>query len=625
MENHPWSHGLAWKVRQLALVGWDVSAWVIALSIAATLRVENVIEVNFSGLAEASAVALVAQVLVATIVSHSYQGRYCIGTVEDAISVSRAVPLVGLIVFSANLVLQPALPRSVPLIAIPLALLLHVGARLAVRRSWERKSRPDYGCARRVIVFGAGTDGQQLVRAMLSDPTGSYLPVAILDDNPCVQRLRVCGVQVRGTCADTERVVAATRAELLVIADRHADSERVRRIAMVAMDAGLRVKVLPPLAELLRPWVAITDLRDLDITDFLGRRPVEIDVSQSASYLSNRRVLVTGAGGSIGSELCRQIHRFGPSELLMLDHDESALHAVQLSLYGHALLDSPDVILADIRDSTAIADIFATRRPDVVFHAAALKHLPMLEQYPDEAWKTNVVGTQNVLAAARLARVDRFVNISTDKAANPTSVLGLSKRVGERLVAHTALEGAGAFLSVRFGNVLGSRGSVLTTFAEQLSAGVPITVTDPEVTRFFMTIPEAVQLVVYAAAVGRPGEVLVLDMGKPVRIADVARQLMALAGRSVEIVYTGLREGEKLHEELFGADEVNRRPIHPLIAHVNVPSADPEYTTERGAAVGAAAAMRELGGAATIPSERVGQPVVDMTTGRDSGVRWQPV
>lgn len=624
IENHPVSHGLVWKLRRLALVGWDVSAWAIALYIAAILRFENVSEAGFPGVAEANAIALVTQVLVGTMVSHGYQGRYCIGTVEDAISVSRAVLLVGLIVFSANLMIQPASPRSVPLIAIPLALLLHVGARLAVRRRREHKSRPDYGCARRVIVFGAGTDGQQLVRAMLSDPEGTCLPVAILDDDPGVQSRRVCGVQVRGTSADTVRVVAATRAELLVIADRQVESEYVRRIARVATDAGLGVKVLPPLAELLRPWV-VADLRDLDITDFLGRRPVEIDVSQSGNYLSNRRVLVTGAGGSIGSELCRQIHRFGPSELLMLDHDESALHGVQLSLYGHALLDSPDVILADIRDSAAIADIFATRHPDVVFHAAALKHLPMLEQYPDEAWKTNVVGTQNVLAAARLARVDRFVNISTDKAANPTSVLGLSKRVGERLVAHAALEGAGAFLSVRFGNVLGSRGSVLTTFAEQLAAGVPITVTDPEVTRFFMTIPEAVQLVVYAAAIGRPGEVLVLDMGKPVRIADVARQLMTLAGRSVEIVYTGLREGEKLHEELFGAGEVDRRPIHPLISHVDVPSANPEYMAERGAAVGAEAAMRELGVAATIPSERVGRSAADMTAGRDSVVRWQPV
>jgi FlaA1/EpsC-like NDP-sugar epimerase len=602
VEKHSVAPGLAWKIRRLALMGWDVGAWAIALYVAAVLRYENVSEIDLAALAGAVAVALAAQVLVGTVVAHGYQGRHCIGTVEDAISVSRSALLVVPVIFVANLVLSPGLPRSVPLIAAPLALLLHFGARLAVRLSRERRSRPDRDSSRRVIVFGAGTDGQQLVRAMLSDPKGGYLPVAILDNDPDVRGRRVCGVPVQGTCADMVGVMATTRAELLVIADRKANSESVRRTSGVARDAGLGVKILPPLAEQLRPWMGVTDLRDLDITDFLGRRPVEIDVSQSASYLSNRRVLVTGAGGSIGSELCRQVHRFAPSELMMLDRDESALHAVQLSLYGHALLDSPDVILADIRDSATMTDIFLTRRPDVVFHAAALKHLPMLEQYPEEAWKTNVLGTQNVLDAARLTQVDRFVNVSTDKAANPISVLGLSKRVGERLIAHAATGATGTFLSVRFGNVLGSRGSVLTTFAEQLSAGIPITVTDPEVTRFFMTIPEAVQLVIYAAAIGRPGEVLVLDMGNPVRITDVAHHLMALAGSSVEIVYTGLRDGEKLHEELFGTDEIDRRPIHPLISHVEVPGVDPEYLAGLGATLGPAAAMQDVGG----------------------GVRWQP-
>jgi FlaA1/EpsC-like NDP-sugar epimerase len=587
---------LGGKLCRLALVGWDGGGWAIALYVAALLRFEYPAEISFSSLVPAWVIALVAQVLVGRFVTHSYGGRHGAGTVDDAISVSATALLVGLASFAANLAFQPGLPRSVPLIACPLAVLLHAGSRIAVRLNRERRSRPDRDSTQRVIVVGAGADGQRLVRTMLSDPKGCYLPVAILDDDPQVKSLRVSGVQVRGTCADTVRVAEATGADLLVIADRSADSDSVRRIAAVARDAGIGVKVLPPLPELLRPWIGIADLRDLDINDFLGRRPVKIDVSQCASYLTNRRVLITGAGGSIGSELCRQVHRFGPSELLMLDRDESALHGVQLSLYGRALLDSPDVILADVRDASAMTEIFLARRPDVVFHAAALKHLPMLEQYPDEAWKTNVVGTQNVLTAARLAKVDRFVNISTDKAANPVSVLGLSKRVGERLTAYAALEHAGTYLSVRFGNVLGSRGSVLTTFAEQLSNGVPITVTHPDVTRFFMTIPEAVQLVVYAAAIGNPGEVLVLDMGNPVRIADVATQLMTLAGKSVDIVYTGLRAGEKLHEELFGAEEIDRRPIHPMISHVDVPAIHPELLTESRSAVGASAAMWDIGG-----------------------------
>jgi len=294
-----------------------------------------------------------------------------------------------------------------------------------------------------------------------------------------------------------------------------------------------------------------------------------------ASYLTGKRVLVTGAGGSIGSELCRQIHRFAPSRLIMLDRDESALHAVQLSIHGRTMLDSPDLVLADIRDSQLLLRIFEQCQPEVVFHAAALKHLPMLEQYPGEAVKTNVWGTLSVLEAAKTTGVERFVNISTDKAANPISVLGYTKRLAEGLTAATASEVDGTYLSVRFGNVLGSRGSVLTTFAAQIAAGGPLTVTDPQVTRYFMTVQEAVQLVIQAAAIGGDGEVLVLDMGEPVRIADVAKQLIDISGVDADVTYTGLTDGEKLHEELFGEGESDERRVHPLVSHVAAPAFDP--------------------------------------------------
>jgi len=256
---------------------------------------------------------------------------------------------------------------------------------------------------------------------------------------------------------------------------------------------------------------------------------------------------------------------------MLLDRDESALHAVQLSLHGRALLDTDEVILADIRDTSALQRIFIERRPEVVFHAAALKHLPMLEQYPSEALKTNVHGTLNVLEAAAAAGVTHFVNISTDKAADPTSILGLSKRVAERLTADVARRAdTGTYLSVRFGNVLGSRGSVLTAFAAQIAAGGPVTVTHPEVTRYFMTVEEAVELVIQAAAIGSDGEALILDMGKPVRIVEVAEQLIAQSGQDIEIVFTGLREGEKMHEVLLGGRESDDRPKHPLVSHVDV-------------------------------------------------------
>ena len=258
----------------------------------------------------------------------------------------------------------------------------------------------------------------------------------------------------------------------------------------------------------------------------------------------------------------------------MLDRDESALHAVQLSIEQRALLDSPNVVLADIRDGGRIREIFAERRPHVVFHAAALKHLPMLEQYPAEALKTNIWGTLTVLEAAQSVGVERFVNISTDKAANPISVLGYSKRIAEGLTASIAAEADGTYLSVRFGNVLGSRGSVLTSFAAQIAAGGPVTVTHPDVTRYFMTVDEAVQLVIQAGVSGAGGEALVLDMGKPVKIDDVARHLIEVAGQEIDIEYTGLRGGEKMHEDLFSDGEPDNRPVHPLLSHVCVPPID---------------------------------------------------
>ena len=303
----------------------------------------------------------------------------------------------------------------------------------------------------------------------------------------------------------------------------------------------------------------------------MGRHEIDTDIDAIAGYLTGKRVLVTGAGGSIGSELCRQISRFAPAELVMLDRDESALHGVQLAIEGRAMLDSRNLVVADIRDEARLRQVFDEHEPEVVFHAAALKHLPLLEMHPREAFKTNVLGTETMLDVSTDARVSRFVNISTDKAADPVSVLGYTKRIAERLTSAATWRTSGTYLSVRFGNVLGSRGSVLTAFRAQVEAGGPITVTHPDVTRYFMTVEEAVQLVIQAGAVGRDGEALVLDMGEPVRIDDVARRLAAQAPRPIEIVYTGLRPGEKLHEVLFGADERGESPGHPRIAHVCVP------------------------------------------------------
>jgi dTDP-glucose 4,6-dehydratase len=337
--------------------------------------------------------------------------------------------------------------------------------------------------------------------------------------------------------------------------------------------------------------VGVNDIRPVSESDLLGRRPADIDADSIAGYITGKRVLVTGAGGSIGSELCRQLARFEPAALLKLDRDESGLHGVQLSIHGRALLDGDDLLLADIRDRERIFEVFEQSQPDVVFHAAALKHLPLLEAAPQEGWKTNVVGTQNILDAAEHIGVTHFVNVSTDKAANPTSVLGYTKRLTERLTAQKGVEAPGTYVSVRFGNVLGSRGSVLPAFREQAQRGGPITVTHPDITRYFMLVEEAALLVVNAGAIGRDGEILVLDMGEPIKIVDVAQRFADQHHPPLEIVFTGLRPGEKLHEDLVAVDEHGECPFHSMITHIR---AEPIAVAEMTDATVTTELIREL-------------------------------
>ncbi|MFN8168736.1 MAG: nucleoside-diphosphate sugar epimerase/dehydratase, partial [Candidatus Nanopelagicales bacterium] len=385
------------------------------------------------------------------------------------------------------------------------------------------------------------------------------------------RHLTLSGIPVRGGRQLLVETARSTGARAVIVAIADASPELLTDVAVRARECGIEVKTIPSLAELVNATVTESQVRDLDVTDFLRRRPIATDTTNISRLLRGKRVLVTGAGGSIGAELSRQVHAFAPSKLYLLDRDESALHSLQLSLSGQALLDDDSTVLADIRDAQRMRQLMHQLRPDVVFHAAALKHLPLLERNPSEAVKSNVLGTQNVLDAATSVGVPIFVNISTDKAADPISVLGYSKRITERLTAAAAESAKGSYVSVRFGNVLGSRGSVLTAFGSQIAAGGPVTVTHPQVTRYFMTIPEAVQLVLQAAAIGSNGDALVLDMGEPVAIVDVARQMIDHSGRDIEIVYTGLRDGEKLDEALFAANETPHPTEHPLISRVHVP------------------------------------------------------
>jgi FlaA1/EpsC-like NDP-sugar epimerase len=553
----------------------DAGVWVASLVVATWLRLDfTITEQYVAPLALAAVIAVLVHVTLGWMFG-PYAVGHELGSFEEASEVGRTALLTGVVLATLTLALGVLhLPRSVPLTAVALAVMGMFATRfLILSRRTHRAVRLD--STRRAVIFGAGSGGRILVQSLVRDPSSGIVPVALLDDDRHKARLHFSGVRVRGTRDDLAKVAAKRQATTLVIAVPSATSETVRQLSALARECGLEVLVLPPVRHLFDGRPTASDLRNLDVADLLGRQPVELDMAAIADQISGKRVLVTGAGGSIGSELCRQISKFGPSRLLMLDRDESGLHATQLSIAGRATLDSDDLLLCDIRDVDALRTAFERSRPEIVFHAAALKHLTMLERNPAEALKTNVLGTRNVLEAARAAGVETFVNISTDKAARPTCVLGWSKRVAERLTASFDKYGAGRYISVRFGNVLGSRGSVVPAFMKQIANGGPVTVTHPDVERFFMLIPEACQLVLQAGAIGSGGEVMVLDMGAPVKIIEVARTLIDLSGRTdVEIVFTGLRPGEKLTEELFTPGEEVVRSSHPLISQVHVPDLD---------------------------------------------------
>ncbi len=503
-----------------------------------------------------------------------YRGAWRYGSFDEVAALTKTAFMATLAGCGAEYAFHPRTPLSAVLIGGVIALLIMISVRYIWRLVQEARRRPDPEEAERLLIYGAGDRGFGIVQDLLNDKGGRYVPVALIDDDPGKRRLSIRGIHVEGDRQMITLLAREYRATALLVAMTSVPAELIAEVLAIAdeIDPPLRVKVLSPLTHLFGGADA-SQIQDLTEEDLLGRRRVETDVEGIAAYVRDKRVLVTGAGGSIGSELCRQLIRFNPEALLMLDRDESALHAVQLSIEGKALLDTPNMLLADLRDAPRIDEIFDLHRPHVVFHAAALKHLPLLESYPAEAVKSNVWGTWAVLDAAMKYGVDRFVNISTDKAADPTSVLGYSKRLAERLTAFAATTAnTGTYVSVRFGNVLGSRGSVLHTFRSQVAGGGPVTLTHPDITRYFMLIPEAVQLVIQAGAIGSQGEVLVLDMGTPVKIADMANALIRRSRRPIEIVYTGLRDGEKLHEDLLGTTENDERPHHPLITHASVPA-----------------------------------------------------
>jgi FlaA1/EpsC-like NDP-sugar epimerase len=561
------------RLRTSSLAVLDALAWIIAFGLVVALTAA--LPALGDRAAAAVAVGLATLQVAAGFVAGIYRLRFRLGTVSELRALGATAVLVVVVALAVQLLGFPGatvdtVSFGTLALTAPVALVLEGGVRLILRRRREQR-RPAVGAAKRVLIYGAGEVGTALARRMLTDSHRTFTPVGFIDDDETLGRLRVESVPVVGTRHSLAEAASETGAEVLAVAIARAEPELLRAVSAQGVSAGLRVLVVPPLEDMLRGLADLDDLRAVSMEDLVGRQPVTLSGADDVDYIAGRVVLVTGAGGSIGSELCRQISGLGPARLIMLDRDETALQGVQVAVSGSGLLDTPDVVLADIRDSDQIDRLFAELRPDVVFHAAALKHLPMLERYPTEGWKTNVLGTLNVLRASQAIGVTTFVNVSTDKAANPTSVLGQSKRVAERLTAGFAETTHERYLSVRFGNVLGSRGSLVPLFTELIRKGQALTITDPEATRYFMSIPEACMLVTKAGAIGQPGEVLILDMGEPVNILDVAQRMIALSGKEVDIVVTGLRPGEKLHEELVGEGETDRRRVHPKIAHADVP------------------------------------------------------
>ena len=551
----------------------DSAAWVLAILAASLLRFKLASGAFSQELLLAIAIAIVLQLAIGFILL--YQRRWRLGSFEEIVALTSTIAGVTLALLVVSVVgLRHYVPVGVVIAGGAFTLVLTGGGRCAWRLAREYQQLSSMRQGEEVIVFGMGEVGQQITSTLLTTPNSPYHPIALLDDDPAKRKLQIRHLRVSGGRQQLANTAKQTGATTIVIAIPSANSELIRELSDLAIQANLDVRVLPPVSRLFAENVGVADIRPVTDSDLLGRHAVDTEVGLVAGYLTGRRVLVTGAGGSIGSELCHQIHKFAPSELIMLDRDESGLHQTQLSIEGRAMLESRALVVCDIRDTGALDLVFEEHRPDVVFHAAALKHLPLLEMWPAEAVKTNVMGTLNVLRVAAAHDVDQFVNISTDKAANPCSVLGYTKRIAERLTATVGASANGSFISVRFGNVLGSRGSVITAFRSQIKVGGPLTVTDPDVTRYFMTVEEAVQLTVQAGALGKTGAVLVLDMGSPVRIASVAERLVSESDRPIRIVFTGLRPGEKLHEDLFGPDEVDIRPAHPLISSTPVPPID---------------------------------------------------
>ena len=423
---------------------------------------------------------------------------------------------------------------------------------------------------KRTLIIGAGSAGTMVARQLRNGNTTDLVPVAFVDDNFNKQKLEIFGIPVKGKIKDIKKIAEKLNIDHIIIAIPSLDRQALNTIYQECAKTGAKTQIMPLLEDLLTGKLSVNKFRDIQVEDLLGRNPVQLDMESISECITDQVILVTGAGGSIGSEICRQLAKFNPKQLILLGHGENSIYTIEMELkesFNHTNIEFVTEI-ADIQDEKKMMSIIGTYLPNVIYHAAAHKHVPLMERNPEEAVKNNIIGTANVAKAASWHGVQTFVLISSDKAVNPTSVMGATKRLSEMIIQHLNNESKTKFVAVRFGNVLGSRGSVIPLFKKQIEKGGPVTVTDPEMIRYFMTIPEASRLVIQAGALAQGGEIFVLDMGEPVKIVDLAKNLIILSGHTVEeigIHYTGIRPGEKLYEELLGEDEIHGEQIYQNI------------------------------------------------------------
>ena len=498
-----------------------------------------------------------------------YTRKYRQGSFEEALAVNTQSFFAATGILFLRIVLDiGAYPRSVPIIAALVYTALALSLRVSRRFIFQHRKLMN-SVQNNIVIYGAGSLGSHISDLVNLDK--NLFLIGFLDDDVKKGNLTINGKKVLGNLNNLENLITKYNINQVIVAISSLNDIKLEKLKKISEITKVKLNSVPSAGKLLFGIENLNDLISLNESNLLGRQAISVNREEIARILSSKKILVTGAGGSIGSEIVKQCLTYSPTTVYSLDRDETALHALELETSGKGLLIGENFLLADIRDKETLMQIFGKIKPDIVFHAAALKHLPILENFPEEAFKTNIIGTENVLDAAIASGIKIFVNISTDKAADPSSVLGKSKLSAEKIISKKAKEFPSLkLLSVRFGNVIGSRGSVLHIFKYQIDNDIPLTITDANVTRYFMTVKEAVALVLQSIAIGDSGETLILDMGKPVRIEDVAKFMIRESGKNLPIVYTGLRPGEKLHESLNSDTEKLVSRDHPKIFHTRV-------------------------------------------------------